>query len=88
MPHRTINAETAFWGDGRETANWKTDTRKQRKSNVTNVWKLAFSGEAQPHGLGVLPNVVYPRLRDAGWKFSSRYGWRHEELQPLPVTAD
>lgn len=92
MAHRTLNAEKAFYGDGREThGQYSTYGGLLRRSKVSKydvekAWEQEFPGAPLPQYPKGTPIVfcpyhreIWPRLQAAGWKFSSRYGWRKKE---------
>ena len=75
MAHRTLNPKTAFGYDARENAQYKP-TPKRPKREVDAAWAQEFPGVPRPTGYGCLPWQIYPKLEEAGWKFSGKYGWR------------
>lgn len=70
MAHRTLNPRTAFGLDAREISSFTEDTRKYKKEHINDIWRQEFGDEPKPR------YTAYQRLMAAGWKFSSRYGWR------------
>lgn len=78
MPHRTLNPTTAFYGDMREQSFHLPRPGRNKYRESKQIWSLEFE-EPYPHFFGSA-KVAYARLEQAGWKWSSRHGWRKCKL--------
>lgn len=73
---------TGLFVDGRASdlrKNGNADRKlqpKHQKHDVDAVWEEAFPGVPQPYSWGCLPFRIYPALEEAGYRYSSKYGWR------------
>lgn len=80
---RTLNPKTAFWGDARFTASPKS--RKRSRADKFDTAKKAFAVEWPEKEFpfyGGCAFDVYEDLADAGWIYSTRYGWRKDGKTP------
>lgn len=86
MRRASLNPRVAFIGDMRENGNPESREYERRERlgrrakdiGVYDAWKIAFPDEPFPHFYGSI-YYAYQRLEAAGWKWSSRYGWRSPE---------
>ncbi len=79
-----MNDLTGLKTDGRRgnlSHRWNPSktSPKRKKHDIDEAWATEFPGVEIPHYWGCLPFEIYPKLQAAGWKFSSRYGWRKPE---------
>lgn len=83
MHKGSLNPRVAFIGDMRENGNPKLRDSERRARlgkrakdvGVYDAWAAAFPGEEFPNFCGSA-FYAYTRLEEAGWRWSSRYGWR------------
>jgi hypothetical protein len=78
MAHRTLNPVTAFYGDGRETADEITRRQLPGKNKLLaakSLWPSVFPDKPWPHYYGSAFDA-YAALKQAGYKYSTKYGWR------------
>lgn len=79
MAHRTLNESAKFFGDGREAADLKTKRNWPGKKKITGAqkaWSIQFPDKDWPHYAGSAYDA-YEAIEEAGWKWSSRHGWRY-----------
>lgn len=75
MAHRTLNPVTAFWGDGRERGQQTKPRAHDKYAESQVAWVEQFPDEPYPNYYGAAYDAYY-RLTQAGWRWSSRHGWR------------
>ena len=76
-----MNDLTGLRTDGRRgdlSHRWNPDKpapKHDKYKGAANAWKIEFPGVPPLHYRGC-NQETYKRLNEAGWKFSSKYGWR------------
>lgn len=76
-----MNDLTGFKTDGRMgdlNHRWnpnKATPKHDKYKGASAAWAIEFPGVSELHYWGS-SRETYRRLNAAGWKFSSRYGWR------------
>lgn len=77
MAHRTTNPLTAFYGDLRETQPRKNHVGRTKYQEATQLYQDVF-GRKYASYLGAAYDM-YADLEEAGFVWSSRYGWRKRQ---------
>lgn len=88
MAHRTLNQKTAFYGDMRETGRKRKPTKRNKYDEAIQVYRQEFRKEP-PFYLGAA-YYMYKQLLEAGFMWSTRYGWRRKSEKSMykPQSAE